>query len=72
MSAWRAHIGVAFNPPPHPPVEYLASSWQPVELVEPKRRQTYDVAFLIDPLGQLADARAARPHERTDDVSPPA
>ncbi|MBB5418870.1 DNA-binding transcriptional LysR family regulator [Paraburkholderia atlantica] len=29
----RAHIGLAFNPPPHPRVEYRASSAQPVVLL---------------------------------------
>ncbi|MDR5753460.1 MULTISPECIES: LysR family transcriptional regulator [unclassified Caballeronia] len=29
----RAHIGLAYNPPPHPRIEYLASSPQPVVLL---------------------------------------
>jgi DNA-binding transcriptional LysR family regulator len=29
----RAHIGLAFNPPPHERIEYRASSLQPVELL---------------------------------------
>jgi DNA-binding transcriptional LysR family regulator len=29
----RAHIGLAFNPPPHPRIEYRASSAQPVVLL---------------------------------------
>jgi DNA-binding transcriptional LysR family regulator len=29
----RAHIGLAYNPPPHPRIEFLASSHQPVVLL---------------------------------------
>src|ERR1700676_4709917 len=29
----RAHIGLAYNPPPHPRIEYRASSLQPVVLL---------------------------------------
>ena len=32
----RAHIGLAYNPAPHPRVEYRASSSQPVVLLVPK------------------------------------